>query len=218
MTPDAAAAASALAAWAAAAVSILFGAVGVVLALRSNSIANKATKAANDALKLSRESNTIAVDANDISTRANGLAQEANDISRDSRDRAAERNDVDWVGFWREPGVYLVRNDGQDGARAVRAAITVDEEVVVGEAAQLAAGDELVLLFPRALAAYDNERRQRERAESDDRAGPRFAMPGTSLGAMFGIDHFIGKRITWQTDLGTHHVFEETFGMNSLAP
>jgi hypothetical protein len=218
MTPEAAAAASALAAWLAAGISFLFGVVGVGFALRSNSNANKATTAADEALRLSRESNSIAVDANDISTRANSLAKEANEIASDGRDRAAERNDVDWVGLWREPGVFLVRNDGQDSARSVRATVTVDSEVVVGEADGVPAGGEMVLLFPQALATYGDERRQRDRAESDNHAGPRFTMPMMKLGPMFGNDHFIGKRVTWQTELGTHHVFENAFTMNSLEP
>ena len=59
--------------------------------------------------------------------------------------RSAEEHDVDWDCNWLEPGTYVVSNSGRDTATKVRVRVTVDDETVTAEAAEVGHLGEIVL-------------------------------------------------------------------------
>jgi hypothetical protein len=190
MSPEAAAVLSAIAAVCAVIATLVIGVFSIVLVRRANDAAKDANRIAKEALQksqraleISGKANEIAVDANDISTRSNAIAVEANEISQAGRDRETERNDVDWIGGWARPGVYEMKNDGQDPAHSVRATVTVDGVSETVERESVASGEVFELRFPTAAAAFVKEERDRAARARDISSGSPFG--GVSMAAFY---------------------------------
>jgi len=136
---------------------------------------------------------------------------EANAITKREAERATELHRIDWSCDWDTPGRYRVQNLGPDIALNVRAQITVDDETVVGEALRLESGEAIILDFPRALATYKHEQRERDEdrnwksAQKDSGlfGGTVTNLPIMSrLSPLHGADHWIRDLLTWQSPAG----------------
>ena len=156
--------------------------------------------------------------ANGIATAANAISEEANEISRQIALRSTEEHDVDWECNWQEPCIYVVKNTGRDSATNVRVRVTVDNETVTVEAADVGHLSEVALTFPRALAAWREEESERLAFENRARTGPRLTAPMLSLSPLFGNDHHIRDRILWNTELGSPRIHDESAVLRSLEP
>ena len=197
--------------WAGVAVAFIVGVGGLIVGIVGLVKAHQAKQEA-------KEANRIATAANAISVAANSLSEEANQISRQSAMRSAEEHDVDWDCNWLEPGTYVVSNSGRDTATKVRVLVTVDDETVTAEAAEVGHLGEIVLMFPRALTAWREEEAERLAFAQHARTGPRLTAPVMNLSPLFGNDHQIRDRILWTTELGTPRLHDESANLQSLEP
>lgn len=186
------------------------GAAGLIVAFRSGGEARRANLIAKDALEraeraneLSEGSNVIANESNRIAVGANDLAEEANAISRRSESRATERNDVVWEGDWPTAGAYVMTNTGQDEALNVRIIVTIEGEEAEVRRDHVPPRDVVRVPVPGASKKVAHKMRELN-AQQRRTAGSWIANLPHGLDTTF----YVWERVTWETPLGQHHVYE----------
>lgn len=189
----------------------VLGAIGAAAGVGALVYAHIAYRASKASGHQAEEANILAKGSNTIALGAYKLAIDANAYSRRDEERAVERHDVTWAGDWVQPGVYRITKRGDDEARDVRVAITVDGEEAVSSAELVEeAGYGFDLPFRAAARRQEAYRREWEDARREA-ARRRAAYPAMSGGMSAPLlrMHDIVEHIQWTTTQGVPKTHQE---------
>lgn len=170
-----------------AAVGIITGGAGVVLAVRADSRAKKANQNAQTANSIAEEANRIAEDANQFARESNAITQR----------QAAQQNEhwvVHWSPGWDRKGAALIlTNTGSHCARQPSVIVRgPDIHDVHDELHDVDPGHKLTLPVPEIVE------QRRKHLQENQRVTSNLAAQGVTYGAK-GFGRSLTITVTWRT-------------------
>lgn len=182
----------------------------------SNKSAQKAIDKAEAANQLSAEANVIAEDSRSIAVDSRKIGEEALAVAHRTELRESDTSNIHWEGAWKEPGIYVLTNKGDDEAVNVRIILTVDQEEVRCAEESIPGGGSVEIKCPQAREAYLRELRDyksKKRAYEQGGGMSRFMMPPNTF--EYG-QHYIGERVDWVSKANRPGVHDQSFGLSML--